>query len=117
MGIDALKLIRNTVDYGNDLGKLRLESKAIKDDEDKDQSYDASLRITGASTLTFAELVPSGSVIVEHDLTPYRVEVEMGNGSLFAFASPFKNMRSGYFAAKRSYSRGYCARPLHRIQR
>jgi hypothetical protein len=94
MGIDALKLIRNTGDYGNDLGKLLLESKVVSG-----KSYDASLRITGASNLTSEQLVPPGSVIVERDLTPYRLEdAGTGNGSLFAFASPFKNMRSGYFA-------------------
>jgi hypothetical protein len=95
MGIDALKLVRNDNSYG----KLLLESKTINGG-DFDRSYDASLRITGAQDLTSAELVPPGAVIVERDLTPYREADGEGadRGMLFAFASPFKQMRSAYFA-------------------
>jgi hypothetical protein len=94
MGIDARRLIRS----GGSYGKLWLESKAINDGSG-DKSYDASLRITGPMDSTSAQLVPPGSVVIERDLTPYRVEDgSTGNGTLFAFASPFKAQRSGYFA-------------------
>jgi hypothetical protein len=90
MGIDALRIIRSDPSYG----KILLESKPVAN-----VSYDASLRITSRSAATSAELAPEGSVIVERDLTPYRVEDgTTGAGTLFAYASPFKSQRSGYFA-------------------
>jgi hypothetical protein len=100
MGIDALKIVRNTADHGNDLGKLLLESKSYPDGSGGQLSYDASLRITGDMKAASAELIPPGAVIVERDLTPYRVETGSGtgNGTLFAFASPFKTQRAAYFA-------------------
>jgi hypothetical protein len=98
MGIDLLRLVRDTLAYGSSLGKLWLESKVINDGSG-DKSYDASLRVTGATNLPSEQLLPPGSVVIERDLTPYRVEDgTSGSGTLFAFASPFKHQRSGYFA-------------------
>ncbi|MDR2627268.1 MAG: hypothetical protein LBC40_04465, partial [Dysgonamonadaceae bacterium] len=89
MGIDALRLSSD-----NSYGKLWLESNTIGG-----KSYDASLRITGSMTAESKDLLPPGAVIIERDLAPYRIaDNGTGNGTLFAFASPFKAQRSGYFA-------------------
>lgn len=91
MGIDAIKIIS-----GNPAGKIYLESESLSTGQDLNV-YNASLRITGKGQSE--ELVSSGVVVVELEVTPYRIEEDFsGVGSLFAFASPFKNQRSGYFA-------------------
>jgi hypothetical protein len=104
MGIDALKIIQTS----SQSGKILLESNSINSSSEdpliwKTYTYDASLRLRGTGEAgdpeNSSDLVPPGAVVVERDLTPYRVaDGETGAGLLFAFASPFKDQRSGYFA-------------------
>jgi hypothetical protein len=63
--------------------------------------YDASLRVSGGGSSE--SLVDAGSVWIERDLSLYRLHnpgssVGIADYPLFAFASPMKTMKSGYFA-------------------
>lgn len=92
MGMDAIDIVKSD----DATGKILLCSKSYSEVSGVNV-YDASLRITGSGTSE--ELVQAGSVIVEKDLTPYRIEEGgTGAGPLFAFATPFENQRTGYFA-------------------
>lgn len=93
MGIDANKVTREP-----DAGKILLESTPYTEGAVV-KAYDASLRLTGDAANGSSDLVSAGSVIVERNVSPYRIEDETtGAGPMFAFASPIENMRSGYFA-------------------
>jgi hypothetical protein len=73
---------------------LHLES-SVYTESGVNKVFDASLRITGNGAS--ASLVTPGAVIIERDVSLYRAA--SGNApSLFAFASPFTNQYSGYFA-------------------
>jgi hypothetical protein len=92
MGIDAQRIIRSGI------GKMRLESKSYAEGMDL-KAYDAALRLTGNAVSGSSTLAPEGSVIVERDVQPYRIEDNsLGAGVLFAFASPMENLRSAYIA-------------------
>lgn len=81
MGLDV-----ETIDFTGG-GKMLLKSTVETGDV-----YDASLRVSKENT----EL-PAGKVIIERDLSLYRATGSTAS-PLFAFASPMKDMRSGYFA-------------------
>lgn len=81
MGIDAKKILKSGT------GALVLQSGVIGGNV-----YNASLRLTDSGNS--ADVVASGSVVVELDVSLYRASV-----NLFPFATPFKSTQMvGYFA-------------------
>jgi hypothetical protein len=93
LGLDARTLVRNS---GKD-GVLYLHSHLLKDANNESDIYDASFRVTGNGG---SYTVTPGAVIVEKYVKEFR-EVAEGSPSAshqMPFASPFENMRSGYFA-------------------
>jgi hypothetical protein len=95
MGLDALSIRMGT-------GKTGVMCLRSNVNDAKDKVYDASLRVSG--TGRSESLVEAGSVVVERDLSLYRIDPDpslatpIANYPMFAFASPMKSMRSGYFA-------------------
>ncbi len=81
MGIDAINITRTSA-----TGRLYLESEPVG----ASSVFNASLRVTGST-------VDLGTVIVEKHILPFRRE-EDGNNYLYPFASPYTNLRAGYFA-------------------
>jgi hypothetical protein len=86
MGIDA-KSIKTVAGKG---GKLLLASNVQVAGDGAPKVYDASLRFPGATTPAD---VPAGTIAIERNVQLYR-----SGTNLNAFAAPFTNQRSGYFA-------------------
>ncbi|MDR1592020.1 MAG: T9SS type A sorting domain-containing protein [Prevotellaceae bacterium] len=102
MGMDA-RTLKNTSSAGNiataATGKLRLKSGLYNS-----KIYDASLRITGLSpSVNGNNAVTAGLVIVERHVAPLRPANNSSAPTATAslgFASPFKTLRTGYFAGQ-----------------
>ena len=84
MGIDA-KTIKT---MPGKAGKLLLRSEFING-----KVFDASLRFPDLNTISTD--VPAGEIAIERNVESYRTDQA---NQLYAFASPFINQRSGYFA-------------------
>ncbi len=93
MGIDAASVIASKN------GKLLLQSGKYTINS-TNKEMDASLRLSGVATSESG--LPKGKIIIERDLSLYRTATSTGTSPedypLFAFASPFKSQKSGYFA-------------------